>query len=427
MEKPHLSKKPKVFYGHWIVIATFFCLFIAAGCGFFAFSLFVKPLQADLGWGRGEIMAAFTIFYLVIGVASPFIGRVVDRYGARRVISTGAFIAGLGFVLLSRVSNLWHFYASYTIIGIGMTATGHVPSSAIVSNWFRKRRGTAIGIMSTGIGVGGVVLAPLVGGYLIPNFGWRVSYLVLAALTWVLIIPLALLVIKTKPADMGLYPDGSPAPEVIAVTEASPLTTKGITLQTALVTSCFWLIAVSFLTGLFSQVGVLQHQVPYLEDIGFPVTMAAGALGVVGLMSAIGKFGFGWLCDQIPAKYAWSIGLGFQMVSMIILLNVQATSPQAMIWLYAITIGLGAGSWLPTMSMLVSTNFGLAAYGTIFGAVTLFENTGVATGPLMAGYMYDAMGNYYWAFIIFLALHAVAIPTALAVRRPKSLRNLREE
>ena len=427
MEKPHLSKKPKVFYGYWIVAATFFCVFVASGCGFFAFSLFVKPLQTDLGWGRGEIMTAFTIFYLVTAVASPFIGRIVDHYGAKKVISIGALIAGLGFVLLSQVSNLWHFYVSYAIMGIGMAATGHVPSSTIVSNWFKKRRGTAIGIMSTGIGAGGVVLAPLVGSYLIPNFGWRVSYLALAVLTWVLVIPLTLLVIKTKPADMGLYPDSSPAPETIATTEASPLTTEGITLQTALATSAFWLIAVSFLIGLFSQVGIIQHQVPYLEDIGFPVTMAAGALGVVGLTSAIGKFGFGWLCDQIPAKYAWSIGLGFQMVSMIILLNVQATSPQAMIWLYAITIGLGAGSWLPTMSMLVSTSFGLAAYGAIFGAVTFFENTGVATGPLMAGYMYDAMGNYYWAFIIFLALHAVAIPTALAVRRPKSLRNLREE
>jgi len=423
----HFSKKPKVFYGYWIVAATFFCLFIHSGCWFYAFSLFVIPLQAEFGWGRGEIMVALTISFLVMGVTSPFVGRLVDRYGARKVITIGIFIAGLGFILLSLMNKLWYFYGGHIIIAVGMAAMGIVAATAVVSNWFKKRRGTAIGIMSTGIGVGGVVLAPLVGGYLIPNFGWRVSYLVLAALTWVLIIPLALLVIKTKPADMGLYPDGSPAPEAIAVTEASPLTTKGITLQTALVTSCFWLIAVSFLTGLFSQVGVLQHQVPYLEDIGFPVTMAAGALGVVGLMSAIGKFGFGWLCDQIPAKYAWSIGLGFQVVSIIILLSVQSTSPLAIIWLYAIMIGLGAGSWLPTMSMLVSTNFGLAAYGTIFGAVTLFENTGVATGPLMAGYMYDAMGNYYWAFIIFLALHAVAIPTALAVRRPKSLRNLREE
>jgi len=427
MESPHLSEKPNVFYGYWIVMATFFCLFIASGCGFFAFSLFVRPLQADFGWGRGEIMAAFTIFYLVAGVASPFAGRVVDHYGAKKVISIGALIAGLGFVSLSSMNNLWHFYVSYAIIGVGMAAMGHVPSSAIVSNWFKKRRGTAIGIMSIGIGAGGFVLAPLVGGYLIPNFDWRFSYLVLAVLTWVLIIPLALLVIKTKPADMGLYPDGKQAPEAMSVTEASSLTTKGVTLQMALATSGFWLIAVSFLTGLFSQVGVLQHQVPYLEDIGFPVAMASGALGVVGLMSGIGKFGFGWLCDRIPAKYAWSIGLGFQAVSIIILINIEPSSPLTPIWLYAIMIGLGAGSWLPTMSILVSTNFGLAAYGAIYGAVTLFENIGVATGPLMAGYMYDATGNYHWAFIIFLVLHAVALPTALAVRRPKSPQNSREK
>ena len=277
--------------------------------------------------------------------------------------------------------------------------------------------------MSTGIGVGGIVLAPLLGGYLIPNFGWRDSYIALAVITWILVIPLALLVIKTKPADMGLHPDGKLIPETTTVTEAFPLPASGITLQTALTTSAFWLISTSFLTGLFSQVGVLQHQVPHLEDIGFPVAMASGALGIVGLTSAIGKFSFGWLCDRMPAKYVWSIGLGCQAVSIIILLGVQPTSPAVIIWLYAIMIGLGAGSWLPTMSMLVSTNFGLAAYGAIFGAVTFFENTGVATGPLMAGYMYDAMGNYHWAFIILLTLNAVALPTALAVRRPKSLRN----
>jgi MFS family permease len=427
MESPRLSEKPKLFYGYWIVVATFFCLFIVSGCGFFAFSLFVRPLQTDLGWGRGDIMAAFTIFYLVVGVASPFIGRVVDRYGARRVISTGALIAGLGFISLSLVNSLWHFHVSYAIIGIGMTAMGQVPSSAIVSNWFKKRRGTAIGIMSSGIGAGGFVLAPIVGGYIIPSFGWRVAYLVLATLTWALVIPLALLVMKTKPADMRLHPDGEQIPDTMVVTEALPLAAKGITLQTALTTSAFWLISTSFLTGLFSQVGVLQHQVPYLEDIGFPVALASSALGVVGLMSAIGKFVFGWLCDRIPAKYVWSIGLGFQSLSVIILINVEPASHLAIIWLYAIMIGLGAGSWLPTMSMLVSTNFGLAAYGAIFGTVTLFECTGVATGPLMAGYMYDAMGNYHWAFIILLTLNAVALPTALAVRRPKSLQDFKEE
>ena len=383
--------------------------------------MFVRPLQADFGWGRGEINAAFTILFLVSGVASPFIGKVVDRYGARRVISIGAAIVGLGFILLSVMSNLWHFYVVYAVIGVGMTAIGQVPTSAIVSNWFEKRRGLVIGVMSTGIGIGGFALAPLVGGYIIPSFGWRVSYLVLAMLAWVLIIPLALLVMKTKPADMGLYPDGRQAPDAMTGAEALSSTAKGLTLKMALATSAFWLICISFLLNQFSQIGLVQSQVPHLEDIGFPVVTAATALGFVGLASAIGKFGFGWLCDRIPAKYACSIGLGFMLTGLIIFMNIKPTSPLAIVWLYAFSTGLGSGSWLPTMSMLISTNFGLVTYGTIFGVVALFQNLGMAVSPLMAGYMYDTMNTYHLAFIIFLVLFGIAILAMLAVRRPKVL------
>jgi len=421
MKKTHLLKKPKVFYGYWILIATFFCLFIYAGCGFYAFSLFVRPLQADFGWGRGEIMAAFTILFLVSGMASPFIGKVVDRYGARRVISIGATIVGLGFILLSVMSNLWHFYVVYAVIGVGITAIGQVPTSAIVSNWFEKRRGLVIGVMSTGIGIGGFALAPLTGGYLIPSFGWRISYRVLALLAWLLIIPLALLVMKTKPADMGLYPDGRQAPDAMTGAEASSSTARGLTLRMALATSAFWLICISFLLNQVSQIGLVQIQVPHLEDIGFPVVTAATALGFVGLASAVGKFGFGWLCDHIPAKYTCSIGLGFMLTGLIIFMNIKPTSPVTMVWLYALITGLGSGSWLPTMSMLISTNFGLVAYGTIFGVVSLFQNLGMAVGPLMAGYMYDTMNTYHLAFIIFLVLFGIAILAMLAVRRPKVL------
>jgi len=419
MNEPRLSEKPKVFYGYWIVVATFFCLFITSGCGFFAFSLFVKPLQAHFGWGRGEIMAAFTIFLLVMGTTSPFIGRVIGRYEARRVIATGALVVGLGLVSLSQMNSLWHFYLSYAVIGVGMAAMGHIPSSTIVSNWFEKRRGTAIGIMSTGIGAGGFAMAPVIGGYLIPNFGWSVSYLVLAVFTWVLIIPLVLSVIKAKPADMGLHPDGRQTPETAPATEPQPFTANGSSLREALATSGFWLAAVSYLTGGFSSVGIVQNQAPYLEDIGLPVAMVAGALSGVGLGSLIGKFFFGWLCDRIPAKYAYSIALGLQAAGIIMLMSVKPASPPVTIWLYVAMIGLGSGGWLPTMSILVSTNFGLIAYGTIFGMINLAQSIGVATGPLLMGYMYDTMGTYSRGFIILLSLYAVAIPTILAVRRSK--------
>jgi len=419
MEKTHLSKKPKVFYGYWILSVTFLCACITSGSGVYAFSLFVKPLQVDFNWSRGEIMFAFTLLLLVVGLASPFVGRVVDRYGAREVISIGVLVVGLGFVLLSVMNNLWYFYLGYAVIGGGMAAAGLVPTTAVVSNWFKKRRGTAIGIMAAGIGAGGLTLAPLVGGYLIPNFGWRASYLAMALLTWIL-IPFTFLVIKTKPADMGLYPDGIDASEAVAGTEVSLSASRGLTLRMALATSTFWLIAVSFLLHLFSQMGTVQSQVPHLEDIGFSAATAATTLGGIGLGSLIGKFGFGWLCDRIQAKYACSIGIGLQLAGIIVLMNIGPASSLATIWLYVILFGLGVGGWLPTLSMLISTNFGLASYGAIFGFVTLIREIGTATGPLMAGYMYDAMNTYSWVFIIFLALYAIAMPAVLAVRRPKS-------
>jgi MFS family permease len=368
-------------------------------------------------------MAGFTVYLMIVGLASPFVGRAIDRYAASKVIAAGALIAGLGFVLLSRTDYPWHFYLGYAIVGIGFAALGHVSATAVISNWFKKRRGTAIGVMSTGIGTGGLVMAPFVGGYLIPSFGWRAAYLTMGVLVWVLIIPLALLVIKKTPADMGLYPDGEPAPELTAVDALPSLTARGLTLRMALATSAFWLIAISYPVGGFSQVGSLQSLAPYLEDIGFPAAMAAGALGGLGLGSLIGKFFFGWLCDRIPPKYACSIGLGFQAVSIALLRSVGSASPLPLIWANALMLGLGAGSWLPTMSMLISTNFGLVAYGSIYGVINLAQSLGVSTGPLLAGYMFDVTGGYHWAFIIFLALYAVSIPAVLAVRRPKSFKN----
>lgn len=417
-------QKHKVFYGYWIVVVAFLCVFIQTGCGFSTFSLFVKPLQADFGWGRGVVMAAFTILMLVQGLLGPFVGRMVDRYGVNKVIGTGALIVGLGFVSVSLANSLWHFYLSYVVISIGMAAIGPIPASAVVSNWFKRKRGLAIGIMATGLGIASLVFAPLVGGYLIPTFGWRNAYLALALITCVVLIPLALWVVKTKPADMGLYPDGLTAPEVVSIPEASHSATGGLTLRMALATSTLWLIVTSFIVSCLSHGGVIQNQVPHLDDLGFPVITAATVLGVFGVGSAIGKFGFGWLCDRIPAKYACAIGLVLQLVSIIIFMAIKPESPEAMLWLYAITMGLGTGSWLPTASMLTSTNFGLANYGAIFGVVYFSVYGGVSIGPLIAGFMYDVMHTYHWAFIIFAGLYLISIPAVLLSRRPKSFRNV---
>ena len=364
-------------------------------------------------------MGASTILYLFSGFAAPFVGKLVDRYGARIVISIGAFVAGIGFVCLGLMRDLWHFYFGYAVIGAGMAAMGQTPTSAVISNWFRKRRGLSIGILSVGVGAGGFVITPLVGGYLIPKVGWRASYLALAVLIWGLIVPLALFVIKTKPADIGLYPYETDVAAAVATTQMSFKAPEGVTLKTALATSPFWLIAIAFLSSGISSVGIFQSQVPYFVDIGLPVSTGVAVLGGIGLASAAGKFGFGWLCDFIPAKYALCIGFALQTAGLIVLMFIRPALPPVLIWLYVILMGLGVGSWLPTMSMLTNTNFGLSSYGAIFGATHLVYSFGCASGPLIAGFMCDAMGTYRGAFLLFLVLYIVAMGAILLVSSPR--------
>ena len=143
IEKTIDSKKPGVFYGYWVLIVAFLCLLLFSGCSVGVFSLFVKPLQSEFGWSRGDVMIAFSLLFAVMGLTAPFVGSLIDRFGVRGVIATGALAAGLSFASLYVMNHLWHFYAAYTVIGLGMAALGQVPASVMVSNWFVKRRGTA--------------------------------------------------------------------------------------------------------------------------------------------------------------------------------------------------------------------------------------------------------------------------------------------
>jgi MFS family permease len=409
--------KPGIFYGYWILAISVLCLALFSGSGVAVFSLFVTHLQTGFGWGRGEIMLAFTIYYLLTGLAAPGVGWLVDRYGVRGVIAGGSLIAGLSFVSLYVLQGIWHLYLAYFFIGIGHAAIGQVPASTMVSNWFVRRRGTAIGIMSTGIGIGILLLAPLVVNVLMPAFGWHVTYAALGLFNMVL-IPLALFVVRTRPSDMGLNADGI-ADSATGSGVDIAMSTTGLSLRMALGTSAFWLLCVTFLISGFSSMGVIQNQVPYLQDVGFPLAVAASAITGLGIGSAIGKFLFGWLCDYIKAKYACALSLVLLAIATIMLILIGPEAPVALIWLYAIVLGLGAGGWLPTMSILVNRNFGLVYYGAIFGMISMAQAVGVAAGPLFGGSLFDAMNTYTWAFIIMVSLYLIAIPAILMVRRPR--------
>lgn len=408
---------PKLFYGYWIVLAGFICVFVASFASFYAFGLFVKPIQATFDWGRGNIMLGYTVFSLVAAVVGPIVGKAADRFGPRRIIFIGAIFAGGGFLLLSQVNALWSYYLTYVVIALGTTSLGMIPASYIVSNWFKKRRGLAVGTIGAGISTVALVLAPIIGGYIIPNFGWRTCFIILGIATIGLVIPMALFVLRTRPEEKGLQPDGKKG--MVSQTSAKAVPVSGLSLKAAMGTASFWFIGLSFFVSGFGHISVIQSQVAHLDDIGFPTGIAVTALSCVGLGSLLGKFIVGWLCDRMTPKYAWAVGLTLQATAIIILSRVTPTSSLVMIYFYAIAMGLGVGGLIPSMSILASATFGLASYGSIYGMLTMFIAAGGALGPVMAGFMYDAAKSYYLAFMIFASLYALAIPAALLIRRPQ--------
>lgn len=412
-------RKASLFYGYWVLASCFLCAVISNGSGLSTFSVFIKEFQANFGWNRTEIMAAYTIFVFIIAITSPFAGRLAERHGVRKVILTGSLVTATGFILLSCMNSLWHFYIGNILIGAGTTATGPLTLSYVVSNWFLKRRGLAISVMAMGVSISGFVFAPLIAVWLIPDFGLSHTFLILALINAGVIVPLTVLVLRTRPADMGLYPDGIKTLEhQDNVTEQSlSRVSGGLTLEAALKTRAFWFIGL-YLVLNHSYMGVLHSAFPHLTDFGFSAAVGATVIGLTSVAGTFGMFFFGWLSDRIATRYMSTMGLGVLTLGILIIINIGPGSPLWLIWLYALVMGFGCGCWLPSMSMLISTTFGMAHYGSIFGTLALFQHAGGGTGPLLAGYVFDSTQSYHWAFISIMAAQIIAVPVVLKVRRP---------
>ncbi len=406
------ERKTSFFYGYWISVAGLLLLFLWSGVGFYAFGIFFKPIQEEFNWGRGVTSVAFTMLYLVQAGISPLIGKLTDHYDPKKVIMLGAILTSFGLALLSFTSSLPYFYLAYSVTGLGLSAIGMIPISVVISNWFVRKRGMAIGIAASGVGAGGLILAPVIGAFLIPSFGWRAAYQILAIFSILLITAVVQLVIKTNPDELGLHPDGVPPLETVGENKIL----QGWGLEATLKTSTFWLIVGAFVVFNVAQVGTIQHLVNYLTDIGFSISTATVTLSYVGLGSTVGKFLFGYASDRLPAKHCTIISFLLTLLATLILILIRPFSSLVVLWAYALIMGLGIGGWAPLQSVLISKSFGLAHYGAIYGVLTLFHNISTGMGPVFFGYLYDVTAGYYLAFIASLILYLTAIVFTLALK-----------
>lgn len=404
-----MNKRSNNDENNWLyVLVAFYSFFLYSGCLIYAFSLFVKPVQAHFGWERSQVLLAFTFFMISTAVTSPFVGKIIDRYGARTIVSLGALLTAIAYSLIAFIKSPLHLYLVYIFLGIFATSIGNIPATAIVSASFKNKRGLAIGISTTGVGIGALVISPVLGGIIIPELGWKAGYLIIACVIS-LMVPLSLLIIKSK-----INVNNGPA--------LRNMETHSKDYQRQIILSLpFVLFCVTFFMNHIGVMGLTQSQALYLQDAGFSLPTAASMLGVVGLMSASGKFFFGWLCDRIKPKYAYAIGTSISILSMIILMTVKPDSSPILIWSYPVIAGFGMGSWLPTISMAASTTFPIIYYGFIFGLASVAQNFGSSIGPLTGGKILSITGNYNWTFIFFIVCYGISILTMLGMKRDPEL------
>jgi sugar phosphate permease len=414
------SKKP-IYYGWWIVAGSFVLLFLFAGAGFYSFSIFIKPLEDAFGWGRAQISFAMSIYMLVHGLAAPFVGHWTEKYGPKRIMTFFAAGTGLAFITVSFTQSLWFFYAAYAFLSLTTTGIGFIPVSSLISRWFVKKRGTALGITMVGIAVGGMTMSPVVDA-IVSRYNWRVSFIVLGILVWILALPVTFFVLKGSPADMGLLANGKAKDEVDSPltgseTAATSLEEEGWPFKAAIRSKAFRWITISYILAPLAQLGVLNHQVPMItSSSGMSATAAATALGFTAGLGGLGKLSFGRLSDIIPFHLTAAICFGSQALGVSLLYF--AHSP-VMVWLHVLTFGFGMGGIVVLLPLAVGQFFGMAAFGTIMGAISLAMSMGSASGAVISGVIYDNFGSYQYALIFYVILYLSSIFTIFMAGKPK--------
>ena len=403
-----------IFYG-WIIVAV---VFVTMGVGVnarTAFSLLFPPILAEFGWERGVTAGAFSFGFLVSAALSPSLGRLMDRRGPRVVIELGVVLIGTGLLLATQVTRPWHLYATLGVmVGGGSVCLGYTGQSLFLPDWFVRRRGLAMSLAFSGVGVGSMIILPW-SQALIGRSGWRAACWALGLLVLLLLVPLNLL-LRRRPQDLGLEPDGDRAAAGAAAARPSNVVDAAWaavdwTLARASRTARFWWIASGYFLGLFAWYAVQVHQTKYLIEIGFTPGDAAWALGFVSLAGIPGQIALGWLSDRIGREWVWTVGaLGFAICyATLLLLAASPTMP--LLYVMVIAQGMLGYGLTSVVGAIPAEIFQGRHYGSIFGTLMLSSIAGGAVGPWLTGVLYDRTGSYILPFWIAIGCCVVSAVT----------------
>lgn len=424
------KRKIRLFYGWWIVSAASVAWALHSGFFFYGFGVFFMPLVEEFGWSRAALSGVFSLTRLEGGLIGPIAGFLVDKFGPRKIMIVGITMVGAGFILLSQIDSLLTFCLIFILcIALGGTLSFYQAPLVAITNWFIEKRGTAIGIGMSGIGLGGLLVP--VTAWLIVQYDWRQAVIIIGLIFWIIGIPLAF-VMRHRPEQYGSLPDGKAMKKNVTQRE-SEITEIGTTLfktlakerttveetnftvHQALRTKVFWLLSLIFGLRQFVISAVVVHQIPLLIGIGISAELASAMLGSMAVISIVGRMGFGRLADIFEKKYLMAVCSVLIALGCFILANAHVWWC-IIVFLIIYSPGYGGGSTL--MQTIRAEYFGRQHFGAIMGLMNLVQMFGIILGPIFAGWMFDVTGSYRLAFITFGIAATTAAILMLIVRRP---------
>ncbi|MGD9803079.1 MAG: MFS transporter [Hyphomicrobiaceae bacterium] len=412
---PHWSSRLPFYYG-WVIVGIAFVTMAIGVTARTAFSLLMPPLIDEFHWDRGLAAGAFSFGFLVSAVLSPIVGRVIDLRGPRIVIMCGVVLTTAGLFLAPYIERPWHLYATLgVLVGGGANMMTYTVHSQFLPNWFVARRGLAISIAFAGAGIGAIVLLPWLESIILLH-GWRAACWAIGLFVLFAVAPPNLLVRK-KPEDVGLLPDGVSASPAAAAKQHSNIVDADWaatewTLARASRTARFWWIAIGYFCALVAWYAVQVHQTQYLTEIGFAPLVAAWALGAVSVIGILGQVILGGLSDRIGREWIWTVGCGGFAVSYAALIVMEHAPSTAFLYAMVISQGFFGYALASVMGAIVAEIFEGPHFGSIFGTITVALIGGGAAGPWFAGAIHDATGSYRLAFVLIIIccfISAVAI------------------
>lgn len=403
LARSSLSVQP-VFFGWYVVAAS--AVGLIFGLSTFlgiSFGFFLKPLSETFGWSRAEVSFGLTISTLIIIGLAPVAGRMIDKYGVKRLLMTSIVAFGLTVCAMSLLTaSIYHFYAMFALVAVLGLITLPTSYTRVILNWFDAKRGIALGVALSGVGIGAVVMPPML-QFLISTWGWRVAYVGVGLAALLISLPVIQMLLRERPEDMGLLPDGGHQAQHLS-TGANP-EPPGLSLGEAARQRAFWLLVVVFFLMGIATIGTTVHLMALLTDRGLSPASAATTISVLGLSMIFGRVVGGLLLDRFFAPFVAFVFLIGTAAGLLILAG---GAPGQWVLLAIVLLGLGFGAEFDLMSYLVSRYLGLRAYGQIYGFIYAAFAIGAGIGPVVMGRFYDLTNSYTTGLNTFTGIGVTA-------------------